>query len=383
VPSGPDAGLGALTMLYHLLVGLEHLFSPLNLFRYVTVRTAAAALTSFALSLLLGGAVIRYLRRLRAAERVEKTDSAELGRLHRGKASTPTMGGLLILLSVLTSTLLWARLVPLTVLALFCTASLGLVGFYDDYVKLTVPAKKGLSKRTKFGLQALIGVCIGAGLLWIARTSRSGADLSLHFPFLKDVALDLSVGLGVPYVLVAALIMVAASNAVNLTDGLDGLATGCSVMVALAFVPIAYIVGRVDYSSYLLVPYVADAGELAVFAAALVGGGMGFLWYNCFPAEIFMGDTGSLPIGGALGYLALAVRHEVLLAVVGGIFVLEALSVILQVFSFRVFGRRVFRIAPIHHHFQFKGWPESKITVRFWIISAILALFSVATLKVR
>ncbi len=370
-------------MLYQLLYPLEHLFSPLNLIRYITFRSAAAAITSFVLSLVLGRVLIRFLSRVRAAERVEKTDSAQLSRLHSGKASTPTMGGLLILVSVVASTVLWARFIPLTALALFATVSLGLVGFYDDYVKLTVEGKKGLSKRQKFGLQAAIGIVAGAGLLGLAQTGRTNGDLSLHFPFVKGLSLDLSAGFGIPYVLLAVLVMVGASNAVNLTDGLDGLAIGCTVMVAIAFVPIAYVVGRVDTSSYLLVPYVADAGELAVFAAALVGGGMGFLWFNCFPAEIFMGDTGSLPLGGALGYIALAVKHEMLLALVGGIFVLEALSVILQVFSFRVFHRRIFRIAPIHHHFQFAGCPESKITVRFWIISAILALFTVATLKVR
>ncbi|MBI1849288.1 MAG: phospho-N-acetylmuramoyl-pentapeptide-transferase [Planctomycetes bacterium] len=354
-----------------------------HLFHYITFRAAAAAITAFVLSLILGGGLIRFLKRVRAAERVEKTDSAELGRLHSAKASTPTMGGLLVLLAVLGSTLLWARLVPLALLALFATAALGLVGFYDDFIKLTVPGKKGLSKRAKSGMQVVVGLIVGLGLLWIARSDSAGGDLRLHFPFVKSLSIDLGGLWGAPYVALAVLVMVSSSNAVNLTDGLDGLAIGCTVMVALAFAPIAYVVGRADYSSYLLIPHVANAGELAVFASALVGGGMGFLWFNCFPAEIFMGDTGSLPLGGALGYLALAVRHEVLLALVGGIFVVEALSVILQVFSFRVFGRRIFRIAPIHHHFQFAGCPESKITVRFWIISAILALFSVATLKVR
>lgn len=333
-----------------------------------------AAITAFVVSLVLGPLVIRILKRLKVGEHIKKGDSLRLDDLHRSKQNTPTMGGVLILFSIFLSTFLWAdvfnRHIQVVVFVMFW---LGITGFLDDYLKLKRKSK-GLAASTKFMSQAVLGLLLGIFLL-IVNKYNVGLDL----PFLKDTVFDLD-GF---YVLFVILVIAGTANAVNLTDGLDGLAIGSVVMVALAFGVLSYVSGNVKLSEYLLVPYIPGTGELTVFCAALFGAGLGFLWFNCYPASIFMGDVGSLALGGVLGTVALLIRKELLLVIVGGIFVMEALSVILQVLSFRFFKRRIFKIAPIHHHFQFLNWPENKVIVRFWIVAGLLAMFTIVTLKIR
>ena len=359
-------------MLYHLLYPFHTTFSVFNVFRYITFRTIYASLTALLICWLLGPWVIRKLTERQIGQYV-RTDGPPA---HKSKTGTPTMGGLLILFAVVTATLLWADLANFFVwMVLLVTVSYGAVGFVDDYLMQVKKETKGLPGRIKILIQVGIGLLV-AGLLY----SRADFDTHVSIPFLKQIAPDL----GWAYILFATLVIAGTSNAVNLTDGLDGLAMGPVTVAAATFVVLSYVAGHVKIAQYLQIQYVAGSGELAVFCGALVGAGLGFLWYNAYPAQVFMGDVGSLPLGGALGAIAVITKHEIVLALVGGIFVIEALSVIFQVGFFKVTnGRRIFRMAPIHHHFELKGWPEPKVIVRFWIIAIILGLLAISTLKLR
>lgn len=362
-------------MLYHLLYPLHNIIHAFNIFRYITFRAAMAAITAFILSLVLGPVIIRFLTRLKIGENIRKEESLKLYELHQKKQDTPTMGGILILLAVIFSTLLWADIFNRhIIMVLFATAWLGITGFLDDYLKHIRKKSKGLTATAKFTSQILLGLALGVVLML-----NSPTNTKLDIPFLKDVSLEL----GMFYILFVILVITSSSNAVNLTDGLDGLAIGIIIMVAIAFSVLTYVSGNIKFSHYLFIPYIKGSGELTVFCASILGAGLGFLWFNCHPASIFMGDVGSLALGGALGSVALLIKKELLLVIVGGIFVLEALSVIIQIIFFRFFKKRVFKIAPIHHHFQFLGWPENKVIVRFWILAALLALFTLVTLKIR
>jgi phospho-N-acetylmuramoyl-pentapeptide-transferase len=362
-------------MLYRLLYPLHDLISALNIFRYITFRAAMAALTAFLISLIFGPALIRKLKVLKIGEKITKGDSSKLDELHHNKQDTPTMGGILILAAILSSTLLWADIFnKYIIIVLGVTVWLGITGFIDDYLKQIKKRSKGLTDTEKINSQIILGFLLGAILLLDPQHS-----IKLDIPFLKGVSFNLD-GL---YILFVVLVITGSSNAVNLTDGLDGLAIGIVVMVALAFGVLSYVSGNIKFSDYLLIPYIKNSGELTVFCTSILGAGLGFLWFNCHPASIFMGDVGSLALGGALATVALLIKKELLLVIVGGIFVVEALSVILQVASFRFFKKRIFKIAPLHHHFQFLDWPENKIIVRFWIIASLLALLTIVTLKIR
>jgi len=362
-------------MLYYLLYPLHDIISAFNIFRYITFRSAMAALTAFLISLIFGPVIIKKLKKLNVGENIRKEDNVRLHELHRNKQDTPTMGGILILLAIISSTLLWADIFNRYILiALLSTIWLGVTGFIDDYLKQVKKKSKGLTATAKLTSQIVLGLILGIIFLFVLKN-----NIGLDLPFLKNSSLDLD-GL---YIIFIILVIAGSSNAVNLTDGLDGLAIGIVVMVAIAFSVLSYISGNIRFSHYLLVPYIRGSGELTVFCASILGAGLGFLWFNCYPASIFMGDVGSLALGGALGTVALLIRKELLLMIVGGIFVLEALSVILQVGSFRFLKRRIFKIAPLHHHFQFLNWPENKVIVRFWIIASLLALLTLVTLKIR
>jgi phospho-N-acetylmuramoyl-pentapeptide-transferase len=364
-------------MLYHLTQFLKDYFSGFNFFRYVSVRSGLALTTALLTSLLLGPAVIRLLRRSKIGQNIRNEEAPALHDLHKDKAGTPTMGGILIVVAALTATLLWADLTNRLVwLVLGAFLWLGLLGFWDDYIKLREKRSLGLRGWPKFAGQLLCGLVLGIHLYNNPVTFEYANKVDLIV--LKNVY----VPMGVFYIVFVMLIICGTSNAVNLTDGLDGLAIGSVLMAALAYGIMAYAVSRPDYSEHLNVPHVRGAGELTVFCAALLGAGVGFLWYNCAPAEIFMGDTGSLAMGGALGTVAVLVKKELLLAVVGGLFVMEALSVILQVGSYKLRRKRMFLMAPLHHHFELKGWSETKVVVRFWIIAAMWALLGLGTLKV-
>ncbi len=362
-------------MLYHLLYPLRDFISAFNLFRYITFRASMAALTAFALSLIFGPILIRKLKALKVGEKINKADSLRLDDLQKHKQDTPTMGGILILAAIVISTLLWADISNRCVwIVLFSTIWLGLTGFMDDYLKQVKKKAKGLFASIKFTSQIILGLILGIILIMDV-----GHNAALEIPFLKGINFDLD-GL---YVLFVILVIAGSSNAVNLTDGLDGLAIGIVVMVGIAFSILCYVSGNINLSNYLLIPYIKGGGELTIFCSSIVGAGLGFLWFNCYPASIFMGDVGSLALGGAIGTVALLIKKEMLLIIVGGIFVVEALSVILQVASFKLTKKRIFKIAPLHHHFQFLNWPENKIIVRFWIIAGLLALFTLVTLKIR
>jgi len=362
-------------MLYHLLYPLRDFIFAFNVFRYITFRAAMACLTAFLLSLIFGGPLIKKLRELKIGENINKADSLKLDDLHHHKQSTPTMGGILILGAVVVSTLLWADITNRCIwIVLFSTLWLGLTGFADDYLKQVKKKAKGLAPGLKLTSQVILGLILGIILI-----INSQHNVKLDIPFLKGASLDLD-GL---YILFVILVIAGSSNAVNLTDGLDGLAIGIVVMVGIAFSVLSYVSGNINLSNYLLIPYIKGAGELTIFCAGIIGAGLGFLWFNCYPASVFMGDVGSLALGGAIGTVALLIKKEMLLVIVGGIFVLEALSVILQVGYFKLTKKRIFRIAPLHHHFQFLNWPENKVIVRFWIIAGLLALFTLVTLKIR
>ena len=362
-------------MLYNLLYPLADHFAPFNLFRYLTFRTGGAVITALVLSFMFGPMLIRTLRRHQTGGQPIRADGPE-GHLLT-KQGTPTMGGFLILFALAVSTLLWADLTNSYVwVVLGVTVGYGIVGFLDDYVKVTQRNSRGLPGRLKLLLQVAIAF---AAALWIARLLPEALATGLAMPFFKNVLVDL----GWAFFLLAPFVMVGASNAVNLTDGLDGLAIVPVMIAAGVFALIAYLVGNAVFANYLQLHYVPGSGELAVLCGALVGGGLGFLWFNAPPARVFMGDTGSLSLGGALGSIAVIAKHELVLALVGGLFVLETVSVIIQVVSYRLTGRRVFRMAPLHHHFERKGWAEPTIVIRFWIIASILALAGLSTLKLR
>lgn len=357
-----------------LLSDLKDIWIGFNLFSYVSFRTGGAIITAFILSLALGPMMIRWLKSLQGAGQPIRMDGPET---HLKKAGTPTMGGLLILISVTISSILWAHPSnPFVWLALLVMVGFGALGFADDYLKLTKRNTDGLSSRKKLIGQLVISLIAAYGFITIL---PSDIATSIAIPFFKDFF----VPLGILFFVWAAFVMIGASNAVNLTDGLDGLAIVPVAIAAACFGLIAYLVGRVDFSEYLQIPYVPGTAELAILCGALVGGAMGFLWFNAPPAMIFMGDTGSLSMGGVLGAIAIMVKHELVLIIVGGIFVMETISVIIQVASFKLRGKRVFLMAPIHHHFEKKGWSESTVVIRFWIIAVILALIGLSTLKLR
>ena len=361
-------------MLFHLLLSFYPQVPLFNVVRYITFRTAAASVTALFISLVLGPWLIRRLREFQIGQVIRQ----EGPQSHQTKAGTPTMGGLLILAAALVPTLLWADLTNVYVwVAVLATASFGAIGFLDDYLKITRRSSGGLLARQKMGLQVAVALLVGFALMWFADNSLY--NTRLIFPFFKQLIPDL----GWFYVPFAAFVLVGASNAVNLTDGLDGLAISTFAIAAAAFTALAYVTGHAVFASYLLLVHFAPAGELTIFCGALVGASLGFLWYNAHPAEIFMGDVGSLALGGALGTVAILIKQELLLVFVGGVFVLEALSVIIQVASFKLTGKRVFRMAPLHHHFEMLGWEEPKVIARFVILAIIFALFSLTTLKLR
>lgn len=366
-------------MLYYLDL-LQVWIPPMRVFHYITVRAVAGAGTAFLISILLGPWLIGQLRKFNIGQYERKEEAPPLYALHAQKEGTPTMGGILILVSIVASSLLWTvpgnRFVLLT-LATLC--AMGLIGFWDDYTKVTLKRSKGLTVRRKLLLQ-LAWVLIVTGILLVIPETRERVR-NLMVPFFKDpVIRDIGI-LGT--VLFVGAVLIGASNAVNLTDGLDGLAIGCSSSVALSYLVMAYAAGHAKFAEYLLIPYVPGSGELAVFCGCLVGACLGFLWYNCHPARVFMGDTGSLALGGAIAMVAILIKQEFVLIIVGGVFVMEAMSVILQVASFKLRGKRIFAMAPLHHHFEMKKWSETQVTVRFWILSIIFALIGILTLKIR
>ncbi|TCV93835.1 phospho-N-acetylmuramoyl-pentapeptide-transferase [Luteibacter rhizovicinus] len=360
-------------MLLELAEWMGRHFTSLHLFQYITFRAIMAALTALAVSLLLGPALIRKLAALKAGQ-VVRSDGPQT---HLSKAGTPTMGGTLILFAIGVSTLLWADLGNRYVwVVLLVTFAFGVIGFYDDYRKLVLKDSRGLASRWKYFWQSVFGL---VAALFLYYTHQLPAETALYVPLFKQVALPL----GGFFVVIGYFIIVGFSNAVNLTDGLDGLAIMPSVLVSGALGIFAYLAGNKLFSEYLGIPAIPGAGELAIFCSALAGAGLGFLWFNTYPAQVFMGDVGALAIGAALGCVALIVRQEIVLLVMGGVFVMETASVMLQVASFKLRGKRIFRMAPIHHHFELKGWPEPRVIVRFWIISVVLVLIGLATLKVR
>ncbi|MBE1237514.1 phospho-N-acetylmuramoyl-pentapeptide-transferase [Phaeovibrio sulfidiphilus] len=361
-------------MLYYLST-FSDVLSALNVFRYLTFRTGGAVMTALVVSFIIGPFVINWLKSRQAEGQPIRDDGPESHLVT--KVGTPTMGGVMILFSMSFATLLWVDLSNAFVWAvLSLTLGYGLIGFADDYLKVTRRNTRGLSGRMKLVAQVLMGALVA---FWIVSFSDDAHATAVAVPFTKELFIQL----GWFYIPFAVFVMVGSSNAVNLTDGLDGLAIVPVMIAAVVFMLIAYLAGNAVFSKYLLIPYVPGTGELAVFCGAIVGAALGFLWYNAPPAQVFMGDTGSLALGGALGAMAIATRHELVLAIVGGLFVLEAVSVIVQVISFKTTGRRVFRMAPLHHHFEKKGWAESTVVIRFWIIALILAVIGLSTLKLR
>jgi phospho-N-acetylmuramoyl-pentapeptide-transferase len=377
-------------MLYYLLYHiLQRYFSPLNVFRYITVRTVYASLTAMFLALVFGPWLIQRLRELQIGQFIREEGPQE----HKKKAGTPTMGGVLIVLSTAVPVLLWADLTnPFILLSLFALFGFAVIGFIDDYAKVSKQRNLGLTAKKKIYFQVFLSLVVGVALLVLA--THSAYSTQLMIPFFKRLRPDLVIHSLIdsphlwplaflPFLLFVCAVIVGSSNAVNLTDGLDGLAIGCTVIAAGALTMLTYVSSNSRWASYLEIQYIPKVGELTVFCGALVGASLGFLWYNAHPAEIFMGDVGSLSLGGTLGVIAVIIKQEILLFFVGGIFVIEALSVILQVGSFKLRGKRIFRMAPIHHHFELMGWSESKVIVRFWIAALVFALFALTTLKLR
>jgi phospho-N-acetylmuramoyl-pentapeptide-transferase len=362
-------------VLYYLLYPLRDVISGFNVFRYITFRTAFAALTALLISFILGPWLIEWMRRLKAGQFIRE----EGPKSHQVKAGTPTMGGILINVAILIPTILWADISnPYIWIVLFVTFAYGAIGFIDDYRKMVKKRNLGLTAKEKFSMQ--IGVALLAGLAIAYLPSiHNNYSTVLTFPFLKAFTVNLGL-LYIPFIIV---ILVGASNAVNLTDGLDGLAIGSTLVAALTYTILTYAAGHARIADYLHIAWVPQTGELAVFCGAMLGASLGFLWFNAHPAEIFMGDVGSLALGGAIGCLAVMIKQELLLVLVGGLFVLEAMSVILQVASFKLTGRRIFKMSPLHHHFELSGWKETKVVVRFWIIAIMFALLALATLKLR
>lgn len=360
-------------MLLYLTDYLSQFYSGFHVFQYLTLRAILGVLTALVISLVLGPVMIRRLSQYQIGQHV-RNDGPET---HLVKAGTPTMGGALIIMAILVSTLLWADLGNRFVwLVLAMTVSFGFVGWLDDYIKLVKMQSQGLRAKHKYLLQSVFGF---AAALFLYLTAQTPVETQLILPFFKNVAIPLGVG----FVLFTYLVIVGTSNAVNLTDGLDGLAILPSVMVAGALGVFAYVAGHVHFSAYLGVPYVPGSGEVIVICGALAGAGLGFLWFNTYPAQVFMGDIGALALGATLGAIAVVVRQEIVLFIMGGVFVMETVSVILQVGSYKLTGKRIFRMAPLHHHFELKGWPEPRVIVRFWIITVILVLIGLASLKIR
>jgi phospho-N-acetylmuramoyl-pentapeptide-transferase len=362
-------------LLYLLLYPLHTDVSWLNLFRYVTFRSAYAAVTAFLIAFLLGPPLIKLLKK----KMVEEIIREEVPERHRQKAGTPSMGGLLILAAVLVPTLLWADITSRYVIVIIVvTVSLGVMGFVDDYLKLVAKKPLGLLARWKFIGQGLLA--LGIGLFVYFFPLDNGMTTCLTFPFIKDVVINL----GAFYILLVMVTVVGSTNAVNLSDGLDGLAAGAMLFAGAAYAVMCYVVGNIKFAEYLQVMYVSGGSELAVYMAATVGALLGFLWFNSYPAQVFMGDTGALPLGGGIGTVAILIKQELLLVIVGGAFVIETLSVIIQVLYFKLSGgKRVFKMSPLHHHYELKGLAEPKITIRFWLISAICAVIGLSTLKIR
>jgi phospho-N-acetylmuramoyl-pentapeptide-transferase len=377
-------------MLYYILYRLlQPHFSPLNVFRYITVRTAFGGFTALLLSLVLGPWVIRKLREMQIGQFIRE----EGPQSHRAKAGTPTMGGVLIVVSTIIPTLLWADLEdPYVLLAMGAMLGFGAIGFADDYIKTVRKHNQGLSTRRKFTLQALVSVAVACGLLVLTTFKIYSTQLSI--PFFKKFHPELVIHsltkshytwplAFLPFLFLIVRVMVGASNAVNLTDGLDGLAIGCVIIAAGALTVLTYITSHARFAAYLDLQHMSQVGDLTILCGSMVGASLGFLWYNAHPAEVFMGDVGSLALGGAIGTVAVIIKQELLLPFIGGVFVIEAMSVILQVGSYKLRKKRIFKMAPLHHHFELMGWSESKIIVRFWIASLVFALFALTTLKLR
>ena len=377
-------------MLYYLLVDiLRPHFSPLNVFRYITVRTALASLTALFVTLVFGPWTIRRLRQLQIGQYIRE----EGPKSHLAKAGTPTMGGLLVVVAIVVPTLLWADLQsPYALLAIGATVAFAIIGFLDDYNKVVRKRSMGLRPKVKFFYQLL--TCVGVGAVLLGLQQRGAYSTALSVPFLKKLHPDLVVRslllheyiwplAFLPFLVFLVFVIVGASNAVNLTDGLDGLAIGCVVVAAGALTVLTYVSSHARFAEYLDIQRIPEVGELTVFCGSVVGASLGFLWYNAHPAEMFLGDVGSLALGGVIGVTAVIIKQEILLLFIGGIFVVEAVSVIIQVGSFKLRGKRVFKMAPLHHHFELIGWSESKIIVRFWIAALVFALFSLTTLKLR
>ncbi|NWH08422.1 MAG: phospho-N-acetylmuramoyl-pentapeptide-transferase [Alphaproteobacteria bacterium] len=363
-------------MLPYLLVPLADEFQLFNVFRYITFRTGGAIITALIIGLILGPSLINWLRAKQGKGQPIREDGPKQHLLT--KKGTPTMGGFLILIALFASTLLWADLAnPYVWVVLFVTAGFGAVGFYDDFIKVTKRSSAGVGGKIKLAFEFLIAIVAVYFINMLEQPPLQGA---IAFPVFKDLLWQIGL---VPFVIFGCLVIMGAGNAVNLSDGLDGLAIVPVMIAAAAFGLIAYLVGRVDYTEYLQLHYVQGTGEIAIFAGALLGAGLAFLWFNAPPAMVFMGDTGSLSLGGALGTVAVATKHEFVLAIIGGLFVMEAISVIVQVASFRLTGKRVFKMAPIHHHFEQLGWQEPTIVIRFWIVAVVLALIGLSTLKLR
>ena len=360
-------------MLYELSQFLAQFHSGFNVFQYLTLRSILGVLTALSISLIVGPRLIRYLNSYNIGQRV-RDDGPES---HYSKAGTPTMGGTLILVAIVVSTVLWSDLSSRFVwIVLFVTIGFGVIGWIDDYKKIVYGNSRGLSARNKYIWQSVIGLTAALALF---HTARFPIETQLIVPFIKNILIDL----GWMYVVLTYFVIVGSSNAVNLTDGLDGLAILPTVLVGGALGVFAYVTGNINFSGYLGIPYVPGVGEMVIFCGAIVGSGLGFLWFNTYPAQIFMGDVGALSLGAALGVTAVIVRQEVVLFIMGGIFVAETVSVMVQVVSYKLTGRRVFRMAPLHHHYELKGWPEPRIIVRFWIITVVLVLIGLASLKVR
>ena len=353
---------------------LENFYTAFNAFSYITLRAVLAALTALLISFVVGPRMIKKL----TYYKIGQTVRSDGPKSHEVKTGTPTMGGALILTSIAVTTLLWADLSNRWIwVVLLVTIAFGVIGWIDDYRKVVLRSPHGLNAIEKFSYQAIVAVIAS---VYLAHTTEFGMDTNLILPFLKDVAIPLGL---YGFVVLSFLVIVGSSNAVNLTDGLDGLAIMPSVMIASALAIFSYVAGHAEFSKYLGFPYIPGAGELAIFCASLSGAGLAFLWFNAYPAEVFMGDVGALALGAALGVVAIIVRQEIVLFIMGGVFVIETLSVMIQVISFKLTGRRVFRMAPLHHHFELKGWKENQVVVRFWIITMMLVLIGLSTLKLR
>ncbi len=365
-------------MLYHLLWPLRYRFAGFNVFRYITFRTAFAAITALMISFVLGPWLIERMRMIKLGQYIRE----EGPKSHQQKAGTPTMGGILINIAILIPTILWADIFnPYIWIVLFVTFAYGAIGFVDDYRKLAKKRNLGLTAKEKFTMQFGVALLAGLAIAYLP-SIHNNYSTTITFPFIRPDIFHLNL-LGPLYILFIMVIIVGASNAVNLTDGLDGLAIGSTLVAAATYTILTYAAGNFRIADYLRIAWVPQTGELAVFCGAMVGASLGFLWFNAHPAEIFMGDVGSLALGGAIGTLAVMIKQEILLVFVGGLFVIEALSVIMQVASFKLTGRRIFKMSPLHHHFELSGWRETKVVVRFWIIAIMFALMSLATLKLR